>query len=232
MSDIRADESMPLDEEDRLPWLEAVDEDEGREGPSALKMIAAVLIGLVAIGAIVGGVFWMGSRDGEANRDDQLIAAPEGDYKVRPDDPGGMNVEGQGGTAFAASEGADPKGSIDTNAVPEAPVTPVKQAPAPVAASPKAPTPAPATPKQTHPAPAPAASGPTIQLGAFSSQALANNAWKTMSGRFSYLAPLSHNVTTTNVNGRTFYRLRASGPGAGNVCGRLRAAGEICQPVG
>ena len=102
MSDIRADDSMPIDDDDRLPWLEAVDEDEGREGPSALKLIAAVLIGLVAIGAIVGGVFWMGSRDGEANRDDQLIAAPEGDYKVRPDDPGGMNVEGQGGTAFAA----------------------------------------------------------------------------------------------------------------------------------
>jgi hypothetical protein len=183
MSDIRADESMPLDEEDRLPWLEAVDEDEGREGPSALKLIAAVLIGLVAIGAIVGGVFWMGSRDGETNRDDQLIQAPEGDYKVKPDDPGGMKPEGQGGTAFAASEGADPKGAIDTSAVPEAPVTPVKQAPAPVAATPKAATPAPApAPKQVKaapaPAPTPAASGPSIQLGAFSSQAIAHGAWK------------------------------------------------------
>jgi hypothetical protein len=237
MSDIRADESMPLDEEDRLPWLEAVDEDEGREGPSALTLIAAVLIGLVAIGAIVGGVFWMGSRDGETNRDDQLIQAPEGDYKVKPDDPGGMKPEGQGGTAFAASEGADPKGAIDTSAVPEAPVTPVKQAPAPAAATPKAATPAPApAPKQVKaapaPAPTPAASGPSIQLGAFSSQAIANGAWKTLSSRFSYLAPLSHSVTTTSVNGRTFYRLRASGPGAGGICGRLRAAGEICQPVG
>ena len=230
MSDIRADDGIPQDEEDRLPWLEAVDEDEGREGPSALKLIAAVLIGLVAIGAIVGGVFWMGNRDGQANRDQELIAAPEGDYKVRPDDPGGMAVEGQGGTAFAASEGADPKGAIDTNAVAEAPVTPVKQAPAPKAAPPAQP----AAPKQAAPAPAPAPapSGPSIQLGAFSSQAGANNAWKTLSGRFSYLAPLTHSVTTTTVNGRTFYRLRASGPGAGNVCGRLRAAGEICQPVG
>ena len=227
MTDIRADDAGSLDEEDRLPWLEAVDEDEGREAPSALKLIAAVLIGLVAIGAIVGGVFWMGNRDGEANRDEQLIAAPEGDYKQKPDDPGGMPVEGQGGTAFAASEGADPKGSIDTSAVPEAPVTEVKQAPAPAPAAPKA---APA-PKQAAPAPAPA-SGPSIQLGAFSSQASANAAWKNLSGRFSYLAPLSHSITTTTVNGRTFYRLRASGAGAGNVCGRLRAAGEICQPVG
>jgi cell division septation protein DedD len=139
-----------------------------------------------------------------------------------------MAVEGQGGTAFAASEGADPKGAIDTNAVAEAPVTPVRQAPAPKAAPPVQP----AAPKQPAPAPAPVPSGPSIQLGAFSSQAGANSAWKTLSGRFSYLAPLTHSVSTTSVNGRTFYRLRASGPGAANVCGRLRAAGEICQPVG
>ena len=123
MTDIRADEThADLDEEDRLPWLEAVDEDEGGDGPSALKLIAAVLIGLVAIGAIVGGIFWMGNRDGQATGDAQLIAAPEGDYKVSPDDPGGMKVEGEGDTAFAASEGAEPKGAIDTSAVPEAPV--------------------------------------------------------------------------------------------------------------
>ena len=67
MTDIRADESTPLDDDDRLPWLEAVDEDEGGEGPSALKLIVDVLIGLVVIGAIVGGVFWMGNRDGQEN---------------------------------------------------------------------------------------------------------------------------------------------------------------------
>ena len=50
MSDEPADNA-PADE-DRLPWLEAVeDEDEG--GPSALKLIVAVVIGLVAIGGCV-----------------------------------------------------------------------------------------------------------------------------------------------------------------------------------
>lgn len=225
MTDIRADETGPLDEEDRLPWLEAVDEDEGRDGPSALKTIVMVLIGLVVIGAIVGGVFWMGNRDAAENRDDQLIAAPEGDYKVKPDDPGGMPVEGQGGTAFAASEGADPKGAIDTSAVPEAPVTEVKPAPKAAPASKQA------EPKQPAPKQAAAPSGPAIQLGAFSSQAGANNAWKALSGRFSYLAPLSHSVTPTTSGGRTLYRLRASGPGSANVCGRLRAAGESCVTV-
>ena len=232
MTDIRADEPMDLDDEDRLPWLEAVDEDEGGEGPSALKLIAALLIGLVAIGAIVGGIFWMGNRDGQETRDAQLIEAPAGDYKVKPEDKGGMKVEGTGDTAFAASAGEEPKSAIDTNAVPEAPVArppapaQPKSGPAPAV---KQPTPA---AKQAAPAPAPAASGPAIQLGAFSNAAQANAAWKTLSSRFSYLAPLAHTVTTATVNGKTYHRLRASGPGAGSICGRLRAAGELCQPVG
>jgi hypothetical protein len=232
MTDIRADETMDLDDEDRLPWLEAVDEDEGGDGPSAMKMIAMVLIGLVAIGAIVGGIFWMGNRDAQENRDEQLIQAPAGDYKVKPANPGGMAVEGEGDTAFAASEGAEPKGAINTNAVSEAPVTPTQPAPAPQPkqAEPKA-APAP-TPAPAQPNPAPAASGPAIQLGAFQNEAQANNAWKSLSGRFSYLAPLSHGVTVAKVNGKTYYRLRASGAGASGICGRLRAAGEICQPVG
>jgi hypothetical protein len=228
MTDIRADETGPLDEEDRLPWLEAVDEDEGREGPSPLKLIVGVLVLLVAIGAVVGGVFWMGNRDAQENRDEQLIAAPQGDYKVKPDDPGGMPVEGQGGTAFAASEGADPKGAIDTSAVPEVPITEVKPGlkaqPQPAA---KQPEPK-AAPNQPTPA---AADGSTIQLGAFPSQAAAERAWKAMSGRFGYLAPLSHNVVAAQVDGKTWYRLRASGAGAPGICGRLRAAGENCFKV-
>jgi cell division septation protein DedD len=189
-----------------------------------------VLIGLVVIGAVVGGVFWMGNRDAQENRDEQLIAAPEGDYKVKPDDPGGMQVEGQGGTAFAASDGADPKGAIDTSAVPETPITEVK--PAPKAAPATTPNqPAPKAAPQPAPKQAAAPSGPGIQLGAFSSQAGANSAWKALSGRFTYLAPLTHSVTPTSSGGRTLYRLRASGPGAANVCGRLRAAGESCVSV-
>ena len=63
MTDIRADDPA-FDNDDKLPWLEAVEEEGGESGPSALKLIVAVLIGLVAIGGIVGGIFWMGNRDG------------------------------------------------------------------------------------------------------------------------------------------------------------------------
>lgn len=218
MTDVRADE------ENRLPWLEAVDEEDDRDGPSPLKLIVAVLIGLAAIGGIVGGWFWLQNRDGGgAGGEPELIRAPEGDYKTRPDDPGGMAVEGEGDTAFAISAGENKAGRIDTGAVPEAPVT---QTPQPKAepAQPKA---SPAQPKASPPA----AAGETIQLGAFPSQAAAEKAWKALSGRFGYLAPLSHTVVAAQVGGKTWYRLRASGAGAGGICGKLRVAGENCFEV-
>ena len=228
MTDVRAD---GVEDDDRLPWLEAVDEEEDGEGPSVLKLIVAVLIGLAAIGGIVGGAFWLMNRDeGPAAGEAELIKAQEGAYKVRPDDPGGMTVEGEGDTAFAASAGEDNKGAIDTSKLPEAPVTgaqPKQAQPQPKAEEPLLKAPAPTN----EPPATPAGGGATIQLGAFSSQAGANNAWKALSGRFKYLAPLSHSIVPVTTGGRTLYRLRASGPEARNLCGRLRVAGESCVVV-
>jgi hypothetical protein len=231
MTDVGADGPEGIDENDRLPWLEAVEEDE-RDGPSAGKLIAAVVIGLVAIGLIVGGLFWIGSRsrgDTGAAGEPEVIAAPQGDYKVKPDSPGGMNVQGQGDSSFAATQGADPAGQINTNAVPETPVAKGQQ-PAQTAAAQPAAQPKPAEGKPATPAPAaPAAGGgATIQLGAFSSQASANSAWAALSKRFTYLAPLTHSVTPVTSGSKTLYRLRASGPDSAGICGRLRVAGESC----
>ncbi len=223
MSDERTEE--PGDE-DRLPWLEAVEEEDEREGPSLAKLIAAILIGLVAIGLIVGGLFWLGNRGSEGG-DGELIAADEGDYKVRPDDRGGMNVTGTDNMSQAASKGDATPGRIDTRAVPETPVARPPQRPAQPQPQPR-PQPRPTPPR---PAPAPAASGPTIQLGAFSSQAGATRAWNAMAARFRYLAPLSHSVVPVQSGGRTLYRLRASGADAVSVCRRLRVAGEDCAEV-
>jgi hypothetical protein len=236
MTDIRADEGTPLDREERLPWLEAVEEEEKGDGPSALKLFVAVLIGLAAIGGLVGGYFWLSERGTRTAANEELIKAPEGPYKVRPDKPGGMTVEGEGDTAFAASAGEDPKGRINTNAVPEAPVTQTKGQPgaAAPAGTPAQPAPA-AKPAEggliKAPAPTNAGPGGTIQLGAFPNGASAEKAWKALAGRFGYLAPLSHSVVVADVNGKTWYRLRASGPGAADVCGRLRVAGENCLRI-
>lgn len=220
MTDARAEG--PGDE-DRLPWLEAVEEDEDQNGPPVAKLIGAILIGLIAIAVIVGGLFWLGNRN-RTDGNGEIIAAPEGDYKVRPEEPGGMNVTGEGGTAAAASAGAEPKGQINTNAVAEAPIA-RQPATQPPAARPQAPA-------ATRPAPAPAAAGATIQLGAFSTSAGANSAWRALSARFRYLGPLGHSVVPVQSGGRTLYRLRASGPDAANICRRLQVAGEDCAVVG
>ncbi len=225
-----AREDLELADEDRLPWLEAVEEDEGESGPSVAKLVAAIVIGLVAIGIIVGGLFWLGNR-GAPGGDDGLIAAPEGDYKVAPADRGGMNVAGEGDTAYAASEGAQPKGNLNVDAVPETPVAKAPRRPAQPQPQPQAQRPQPKAPAPGRPAPAPAAAGVTIQLGAFSSQAGATRAWTGLAGRFRYLAPLSHSVVPAQVGGRTLYRLRASGAAAADVCRRLRVAGEQCSVV-
>jgi gluconate kinase len=51
MSDIRAGKGSTIgSDDDRLPWLEAVEEEEDRDGPSAAKLIAFVVVGLVCIG--------------------------------------------------------------------------------------------------------------------------------------------------------------------------------------
>ena len=249
------DAALEVGDEDRLPWLEAVeDDDAGGDGPPVAKLVAAIVIGLIAIGVIVGGLFWLGNRN-PAGGNGEVIAAPEGEYKIRPDNPGGMNVSGDGDVSAAASEGAQPHGNLNVSAVAEAPVTHASPAggapaaPAPATAS-GAPTQAPAAtghpapaPATAHPAPAPtsahpapagapaAGGGATVQLGAFSSQASANQAWATLSGRFHYLAPLTHSVVATQVGGRTLYRLRASGAGAADVCRRLQVAGEACSSV-
>lgn len=225
--DVVDEDPVEMADEDRLPWLEAVEEDGESDGPSIAKLIGAIIIGLGAIALVVGGLFWLGNRNMAGDGAGELIQAPEGDYKVRPDDPGGMEVAGEGQTSFAASEGAEPKGRLDADALPETPVNrSATAAPETPAARPAAPPPA--QPRQPA---APATPSATVQLGAFSSQASANRAWTALSGRFRYLAPLSHSVVPVQSGGRTLYRLRASGPDAAGICRRLKMAGEDCAIV-
>jgi hypothetical protein len=218
-------------DEDRLPWLEAVEEDGEGDGPSVGKLVGAIVVGLLAIGLIVGGLYWLGNRNAASDGND-VITAERGDYKQRPENPGGMNLSGEGNTSVAASEGQQPRGNLNLNGVAEQPAHPapasMASTPAPQQPAHPAPAPAPAAPQ--HPAPAPAA-GPTIQLGAFSSPAAANSAWTALAGRFHYLAPLAHNVVAVQAGGRTLHRLRASGPGSADTCRRLQAAGEACTVV-
>ncbi len=238
-------DTLPLQDEDRLPWLEAVDDDPAEDTISTGKLIGFAIAAIVALGVVIGGISLLRSQDAPRG-DGKLIAAQEGDYKVRPDTPGGMKVEGQGDSSFAASEGAEANGKIDTSAAPEAPV---KGARAPVAkpgftdahAKSVATTPVPASGGKLVAAP-PAkplpnaamtgASGSLVQLGAFGSEAKANEAWTTLAKRFGYLSALPKSVVVAQVNGSQVYRLRANAGGqASAVCGKLKVAGENCLIV-
>lgn len=225
---------------DRLPWLETADDDYEEKPPILGKLLTAVA-GLAVIVAAVGGGWWVLQRNGGGGEGSgALINAAEGDYKVKPDDPGGMKVDGAGDTVFAASEGATTNGSINVGAVPEAPVA-GKAAPkaAPTAATgssrvtasvPSVPAAAKAAASSQR-APGPSAGSSIIQLGSFPAEAGANAAWARLSKRFNYLAPLGKSVEKADVNGKTVYRLRVntgSNSQASELCGKLKAAGEAC----
>ena len=233
-------------EDGRLPWLEAVEDEDDRRGPSAAKLIGALIVGLVAIAAVIFALFQLGNRDSGSGDEIAVIASP-GAYKQLPAEAGGMKVEGEGDTAFAASEGADPNARIDLNAIPEAPVAGARGvAPAPqmkvrddagaAQAVPNAVAPVvqPATVVAPAPAVTPVAGGAAVQLGAFSSNAGAQSAWKSMSARFASLKPLTNSVVPATVNGKTVYRLRANvatRADANTLCGKLKVAGETCVIV-
>ena len=99
---IAEEEPIELSDEDRLPWLEAVEEDEDEGGPSLAKLAAAIVIGWSRSDRRRRSLLARQSRR-PAGNDSDLIAAEEGDYKVRPADPGGMNVAGEGDAAHQAS---------------------------------------------------------------------------------------------------------------------------------
>jgi hypothetical protein len=246
----QADAGLGLEDEDRLPWLEAADgfEEDGEVSPA--RLLVMVLGGLLLIGAVLGGLWWI--QNGGARGKSELIAAQQGDYKVAPKNDGAKTFDGEGDASFSASEGAEPAGKVDPARMPEEPaVTPAereaaaKKAAADKAAATKAaarPAPAdkgkPATApvKTAEPAskPAPASGAAMIQLGAFSSDAAAAKAWTNLSKRFAYLAELNKSVSPAKVGDGTVYRLRVSAgtaANAANLCGKLRVAGENCVIV-
>ena len=234
--------ALDLDEADRLPWLETVEANEP-EGVGIGKVIALVILGLAILAAIGFGFYKWQAHRAATDGDGAVIAAPEGDYKVRPADPGGLKVKGEGNTAIATSAGKPGgTGAIDLRAVPEAPMngTRVVQKPAEPNGGRNAVAQVPESGgKLVAPAPVAAARAPAaaptggamVQLGAYPSESSANAAWDRFSKRFSYVAALGKVVQPVASNGKTLYRLRVnagSANQAADICGRLRVAGESC----
>ena len=240
MSDIARDGAMA--DEDRLPWLEVVDDDDVEGGVTVGKLVALIIAALVALGIVIGGIWMLRSQSAPPPVDPKLIAAQAGDYKVKPENPGGMKVEGKGDSAFAASEGVEANGKIDTNAMPESPLKGIRGPVVADVASKPSTNATVAVPKATTTLtakpPMPVAQKTVVgtgvvQLGAYGSQAKADTAWSMLSKKYDFLASLTKSVVPAEVGGSKVYRLRVNAAGeAAAVCAKLKAADENCLIAG
>lgn len=206
------------DEDERLPWLESSDDEEYDEGASDWGQTARLaLLAIIALGAIVGGIYWATHRnpDPALVADGSVVPADDKPYKEAPKDPGGKTFDGTGDTSFAVSEGQTRPGQI--------------------AGGPAAPAPAPAGAKSgaAPAAPAPASGGVGVQVGAFSSKDKAEAAWTQLGSKAGgVLSGVSHRVIQGTAEAGTVYRLQAVAPDAAAaqaLCGKLKAANISCQ---
>lgn len=166
-----------------------------------LRLAGLGVASVIALGALL----WFGYRAllGSSDADLPVVTAPEGDYKVAPEDPGGLDVDHQDVQIYEALVRGRP------GAVPET-IGPLPEAPRPVIPSPSpaqeaapaepgrtaAPMPVPAPrggsavaaapPAPRRPAPGPAqeaADEVSVQLGAFGTAADAREAWEALRKR-------------------------------------------------
>jgi cell division septation protein DedD len=213
------DQRSPYDD-GQLPWLQAVEDEDEPRGVSARKMLAALLVVVLAGLLVAATFFWLGRRDGEASGPPELIRAEPGPYKIPSNDRGNLNVAGESQTAFETSAGEDRDAQLDLDAVPEQAVAPPPKAP------PKSPEAAAEAPKAPEAAPT-GGSGSVIQLGAFQNQAQAERAWTALSARFSNLGAMNKMVVP--FSGGIRLRAGAASPAeAKQMCQTLKAAGENC----
>ena len=209
--------------DDQLPWLQAVEDEDEPRGVSAGRMFGFLTIVLIAAALVGAGFFMLGRTNSAGDGPPELIPAPPGPYKVRPDDPGGLDVSGDSRTAFETSAGEDRDARLDLNAVPEQPVAKPQEEPKRLPPNEtREPLPATGTPQ-----PATGGSGSVIQLGAFQNQAQAERAWSALSARFPSVAAMNKLIVPFSGG----IRLRAAAPSpaeARAACQALRAAGENC----
>lgn len=234
-------ERLALEEDERLPWLDADDDDDTGEAGGG-RIMGLAILGLIALATIIGGIWWSSNRDTDPAlvADGSTIPAPSETYKEAPKDPGGKTFDGTGDTAFAVSEGQDRSAKLG-----EAPPQPgasgaaakpgfgLGNAPSDLSAPPPgkgpvaAASPSPAANTATTPS-----GGPVVQVGAYASRASAEAAWGRLSQRYSVLSGQRYRIVEGQADIGTVFRLQAI-PGdaaaAQSLCTRLKASGLACQ---
>lgn len=224
-------------------------------GPnSSTLMISAIILVLL----VAGAGFWL-YKDGRRGDDDQprpvgtVVAetkAPPPAQAQPEDDSAGLQIYKQDDLASSAPTFAPGPEAVQPRPAPQAqPTTPVQAAalrpaqaaPAPpsrpaVTPAPSAPTQvAVATPRPTMPAVPPKGTGgpARVQIGAFSSEALADRGWSDAASVAPGLAVgKGKEVEAIDKDGRTLYRTSVTGfssrAEAQTFCDRLKGAGKSC----
>jgi hypothetical protein len=187
-------------------------------------MLAALLVVLLAAALVSATFFLLGRQNAaEVAGAPELIRADPKPYKIKPADPGGLDVAGESETAFQTSAGEDTDAQLDLSRMPEqAVVPPPKPAAEPKPAETPKPQPAEAAPEQPT-----GGKGSVIQLGAFANRAQAERAWSALSARFPSVAAMNKLVIPFSGG----IRLRAAAPSpaeARQACQALKVAGENC----
>lgn len=202
------------DLDERLPWLESDDDLDDRGGDGG-RILGFLVGGLVALAAIVGGIWWISHRSApEAVADGGVIEAPKQAWKEAPKNPGGKTFDGTGDSSFAVSEGQSRPARLGQEG----------------AASPAPKPSASASPKAADAKPEPQGVG--VQVGAYSSKASAEAGWTRLQQQNDALSGVAHRVVEGKADIGTVYRLQAV-PGdvaaANALCGKLKAGGLACQ---
>lgn len=215
---------LALGEEDRLPWLESVDDvDADEEDSGNGRLIGFAVMGLMVLAALIGGIWYATNKtSGPSDADGSLIEASKEPYKVAPSDPGGKTFAGTGDSSFKVSEGEKPLANLAGSASPVPKATPsAKPSAGASGAAASGDKPAAAT-----------SGGVGVQIGAFSSNASAEAAWTKLSGNHEALKGFQHRVVEGKADIGTVYRLQALAgdvSAANALCQRLQAGGLKCQ---
>ncbi|WP_051280364.1 SPOR domain-containing protein [Novosphingobium acidiphilum] len=231
--------ALDLGEEERLPWLESADdiETEPHNGGHRRLFVFGV-IALIVLALLVDGIYWATHRGGSAKpADGSLIAASKDPYKVAPSDPGGKQFAGTGDASFKVSHGEHPDASLAGSAGTTPPPAVATPSPSPAPSASAGAPPPPAAKPAPAPAPVPAPAHPAggsvaVQVGAYSSNALAEAGWNKLSAAHDLLKGVGHRVVEGKADIGTVYRLQALAGDtatASNLCSHLEADGVKCQ---
>jgi hypothetical protein len=213
--------------DEQLPWLQPVEDEDEPRGISARKMLAALVVVLLAAAIVAGTFFWLGRHDAAVNGPPELIQAPPGPYKVRPPNPGGLDISAESQSAFETSAGEDRNSQLDASKLKAAPPPPANAAAGQSKTAPPKEAKAPAAAQPQPQAKPTGGKGSVIQLGAFANQAQAERAWTALSARFPSIAAMNKMIVP--FPGGIRLRAGAQSPAdARQACQTLKAAGENC----